>query len=200
MVSGLLPCSSAIISVLRSAQIIGSFFEQHAKKRPHLQVFATVGTDAKRTFLADGYNIPNNRIFSSRSTDFAIQLMEATDGRGVDVILNSLTRDMLHESWRCIAENGTFIEIGKRDLVDRNSLSMEPFNRNASYRAVDMSRKSMPAEVIFRLVTRFCIAPHPSFMSLTQSSKSRHIPSGQDQPWASETTAYLQGLPVPRDC
>jgi NADPH:quinone reductase-like Zn-dependent oxidoreductase len=115
-----------------------------------LQVYATVGTDAKRTFLADGYNIPRHRIFSSRSTDFSTQLMEATDGQGVDVILNSLTGDMLHESWRCIAENGTFIEIGKRDLLDRNSLSMEPFNRNASYCAVDMSRKSMPAEIIFR--------------------------------------------------
>jgi NADPH:quinone reductase-like Zn-dependent oxidoreductase len=114
-----------------------------------LQVYATVGTDAKRAFLTEGYGIPDHHIFSSRSTDFAAQLMSATSGRGVDVVLNSLTGDMLHESWRCIAENGIFLEIGKRDLVDRSSLSMEPFNRNASYRAVDMSRKGMPANVIF---------------------------------------------------
>jgi len=79
--------------------------------------------------------------------------MTATRGCGVDVILNSLTGDMLHESWRCIAENGTFLEIGKRDILDRNSLSMEPFNRNACYRAVDMSRKSLPTEVVFGSVT-----------------------------------------------
>jgi NADPH:quinone reductase-like Zn-dependent oxidoreductase len=75
--------------------------------------------------------------------------MHVTHGHGVDVVLNSLTGDMLQESWRCIAENGTFVEIGKRDLVDRSSLSMEPFNRNASYRAVDMSRKGIPTETIF---------------------------------------------------
>jgi NADPH:quinone reductase-like Zn-dependent oxidoreductase len=74
--------------------------------------------------------------------------MTATKGRGVDVILNSLTGDMLHESWRCIAENGNFIEIGKKDMLDRNCLSMEPFNRNASYRAVDMSRKGLPIDTI----------------------------------------------------
>ena len=68
----------------------------------------------------------------------------------MDVVLNSLTGDLLHESWRCIAENGSFIDIGKRDILDRNSLSMEPFNRNASYRAVDMSRKSLAADVILR--------------------------------------------------
>lgn len=80
-------------------------------------------------------------MFSSRSVTFAAQLMKATNGRGVDVILNSLTGDMLHESWRCIAENGIFIEIGKKDLLDRNSLSMEPFAWNASYRAFDLSLK-----------------------------------------------------------
>ena len=31
------------------------------------------------------------------------------------------------------------VEIGKRDIVDRNTLSMEPFDRNCSFRAVDFS-------------------------------------------------------------
>lgn len=76
--------------------------------------------------------------------------MKATNGRGVDVILNSLTGDMLHESWRCIAENGNFIEIGKKDMLDRHNLSMEPFDRNASYRAFDLSRKSITDETTQR--------------------------------------------------
>lgn len=40
-------------------------------------------------------------------------LMKATKGKGVDVILNSLSGDLLDESWRCIADGGTMIEIGK---------------------------------------------------------------------------------------
>ncbi|KAF7950113.1 hypothetical protein EAE96_007411 [Botrytis aclada] len=31
------------------------------------------------------------------------------------------------------------VEIGKKDIVDRNTLSMEPFDRNCSYRAMDFS-------------------------------------------------------------
>lgn len=78
-------------------------------------------------------------MFSSRDTNFAAAILKATEGRGVDVILNSLTGDMLHESWRICADGGTFVEIGKKDIVDRNALSMEPFDRNCSFRAMDFS-------------------------------------------------------------
>ncbi|OHW97941.1 polyketide synthase [Colletotrichum incanum] len=107
------------------------------------EMYVTVGSEAKREFLEQNYGIPRSRMFSSRSTAFAAQLMRATNGRGVDVCLNSLTGDMLHESWRCIAEKGVLIEIGKKDMLERNSLSMEPFDRNCSYRGLDMSRKSI---------------------------------------------------------
>lgn len=111
------------------------------------EIYVTVGTDTKRDFLAENYGIPRDHMFSSRSTAFASELMMATSGRGVDVCLNSLTGDMLHESWRCIAENGSLIEIGKKDILERSNLSMEPFDRNCSYRALDLSRKSITDEV-----------------------------------------------------
>ncbi|KAJ5936907.1 Acyl transferase/acyl hydrolase/lysophospholipase [Penicillium verhagenii] len=108
---------------------------QHKK----CDVFVTVGTEAKRQFLARTFNIPENRMFSSRSTRFAEEIRRETDGRGVDVILNSLTGELLDESWRLTADGGIMVEIGKRDIVDRNSLAMEPFDRNCSFRAVDLS-------------------------------------------------------------
>lgn len=78
--------------------------------------------------------------------------MKATDGQGVDIVLNSLTGDLLDESWRCIADGGTMIEIGKKDILARNNLSMEPFNRNATYRGVDMSHKQISDQLIARYV------------------------------------------------
>ena len=111
------------------------------------EIYVTVGTDAKRDFLAENYDIPRARMFSSRSTTFAAELLRVTNGRGVDVCLNSLTGDMLHESWRCIAENGSLIEIGKKDMLERVHLSMELFGRNCSYCALDLSRKSITDEV-----------------------------------------------------
>ena len=103
------------------------------------EIFVTVGTEDKRQFLYERHHIPFERMFSSRSTDFAREIMAATGGRGIDVILNSLTSELLDESWRICADGGKMVEIGKRDIVDRNFLAMEPFDRNCSFHAVDFS-------------------------------------------------------------
>lgn len=76
--------------------------------------------------------------------------MAATNGKGVDVVLNSLTGDMLDESFRVLADRGIMIEIGKKDILDRNSLSMEPFDRNISFIGVDMSHQRASDELISR--------------------------------------------------
>ena len=65
--------------------------------------------------------------------------MKATNGRGVDVVLNSLVGDLLHASWRCCAAFGRFIEIGKRDLTDAGKLEMEQFLKSVTFSAFDMS-------------------------------------------------------------
>ncbi|KAA8565524.1 hypothetical protein EYC84_009381 [Monilinia fructicola] len=102
-------------------------------------IYVTVGTEEKRRFLNENYDIPPSRIFSSRNRKFAKQILSATSGRGVDVIINSLEGDLLDASWRIVADGGTMVEIGKKDIIDRNTLSMEPFDRNCSFRAMDFS-------------------------------------------------------------
>lgn len=116
------------------------------------QIWVTVGTEEKRQFLETQYGIPRSRMFSSRSAKFAEEILRATDGRGMDAIVNSLTGDLLDASWRIVADGGTLVEIGKKDILDRNTLAMEPFNRNCSFRAVDMSfEKHMDDKLIARL-------------------------------------------------
>ena len=111
-----------------------------------------MGTNQKREFLIESFGLASDHIFTSRSTAFGPALMEATNQRGVDVVLNSLSGELLDESWRCIADNGTFIEIGKKDMESRSNLSMEPFCRNASYRPIDISLDSFPLSTIARYV------------------------------------------------
>ena len=64
--------------------------------------------------------------------------MAATKGRGVDVVLNALSGDLLHDSWSACAPCGRFIQLGKKDLVDAGKLDMNVFQRNASFSALDM--------------------------------------------------------------
>lgn len=101
-------------------------------------VYTTVSTQAKKDFVT-GLGVPESHIFQSRDATFAGDLLEATCGRGVDVIINSLVGDLLHDSWRCIANFGRFVEIGKRDLADAGKLDMRMFLRNTTYTAFDIS-------------------------------------------------------------
>lgn len=57
----------------------------------------------------------------------------------MDVVLNSLTGDLLHASWRCCGMFGRFVEIGKRDLIGAGRLEMDQFLKNATFTAFDMS-------------------------------------------------------------
>ncbi|KAJ5137885.1 reducing type I polyketide synthase [Penicillium atrosanguineum] len=118
------------------------------------EVFATVGSPDKREFIKSTFGLSDDHIFNSRNTDFGEQILAATGGRGVDVILNSLTGDMLDESFRVLADGGIMVEIGKKDILDRNSLAMEAFDRNISLRAVDMSHQRAPDALIARLMTK----------------------------------------------
>ena len=56
-----------------------------------------MGNNKKRTFLTEDFGVPAANFFNSRSITFSADLMRATDGYRVDVILNSLTRDLLDE-------------------------------------------------------------------------------------------------------
>ncbi|EFQ35393.1 beta-ketoacyl synthase domain-containing protein [Colletotrichum graminicola] len=122
------------------------------------EIYVTVGTEEKRQFLEREYGIPRSRMFSSRSTKFAGEIMQETNGRGVDVIVNSLIGELLDASWRILADGGIMVEIGKRDIVNRNTLAMEPFDRNCSFRAVDLSyTKHFNEPIVARLLTELFI-------------------------------------------
>ncbi len=87
----------------------------------------------------DVYGIPENRIFSSRDTTFGPAIREATGGKGVDVVINSLAGEILRETWDSIAHFGRFIEIGKRDITSNTRLEMSKFNFNATFSSVDLT-------------------------------------------------------------
>ncbi|KAF6807280.1 polyketide synthase [Colletotrichum musicola] len=108
-----------------------------AKKRGAV-VHATVGSEKKKRFLVDVLGIPEDDIFHSRNTSFAKGIKRVTGGRGVDVVLNSLSDDSLRASWECVARRGRFVEIGKADILANSGLPMNGFLRNVTFSAVDL--------------------------------------------------------------
>lgn len=102
-------------------------------------VYTTVDSQAKRDYLVNELGVPATNVFSSQDPSFVQGIKEATEGRGVDVIINSLVGDLLHDSWRTLAEFGRFVEVGKRELDDAGRLDMRVFLRNATFTAFDLS-------------------------------------------------------------
>ena len=97
------------------------------------EIFATVGSSEKRELLKSEYGIPEDHIFNSRDLSFAKGIERATNGKGVDVVLNSLSGEALRLSWHCLAKFGRFVEIGKADIFANSGLDMEPFLANRSF-------------------------------------------------------------------
>lgn len=102
------------------------------------EIFVTVSTQEKKKFVVDTYGVDPDHIFSSRDPSFASDIMSATGGRGVDVVLNSLSGELLQESWNCVSHLGRFIEIGKRDIQANKYLQMENFGKAISFSAIDL--------------------------------------------------------------
>ncbi|KAF2725987.1 KR-domain-containing protein [Polychaeton citri CBS 116435] len=103
-------------------------------------VFATAGSPEKREFLHKTFAIPVDKIYSSRTADFRVEVLSKTEGKGVDVVVNSLSGQLLQDSWSLVAEFGRFIEIGKKDLLDNSHLGMKNFYRNVTFSGVDLDQ------------------------------------------------------------
>jgi NADPH:quinone reductase-like Zn-dependent oxidoreductase/nucleoside-diphosphate-sugar epimerase len=98
------------------------------------EVFATAGAPEKHAHLkAMGVR----HVMSSRNTDFASQIMDATGGAGVDMVLNALTGEFIPASFSVLAPRGRFLEMGKIGIWDEDRVRAQ--NPNWFYRPFDLA-------------------------------------------------------------
>lgn len=122
-----------------------------------LEIFATAGSDEKRAFLkAMGIR----HVMDSRTLDFVDEVKVATNGRGVDIVLNSLTGDAIVKGLEILAPYGRFLELGKRDIYDNHRLGLLPFRKSISYTAIDLAgmitdKPKLYAEVFHAVAAQF---------------------------------------------
>ncbi|KAF4632400.1 hypothetical protein G7Y89_g5719 [Cudoniella acicularis] len=105
-------------------------------------IFATVGSSAKREFLQKNYGLSEDQIFSSRSGTFRKAVLRQTNDLGVNVVLNSLSGELMRDSLACVSRFGAFIEIGKADIHAKTLLNLEPFDRGITFASVDLAAMS----------------------------------------------------------
>ncbi|MBL8164704.1 MAG: SDR family NAD(P)-dependent oxidoreductase, partial [Anaerolineae bacterium] len=97
-----------------------------------VEVFATAGSEAKRAFL---HGLGVEHVMDSRSLAFADQIMQITEGRGVDLVLNSLAGDFIPASLGVLADGARFLEIGKSGLLTEQEAAA--LGRGIQYHIID---------------------------------------------------------------
>ncbi|MDD2467605.1 MAG: SDR family NAD(P)-dependent oxidoreductase, partial [Desulfobulbus sp.] len=98
------------------------------------EIFVTAGSREKRDFLR---LLGVDHIFDSRTLAYADDIMEATNGQGVDVVLNSLAGEAISRNFRILKPFGRFLELGKRDFYENTKIGLRPFRNNISYFGID---------------------------------------------------------------
>lgn len=102
-----------------------------------LEVYATAGSETKRALLR---RLGVKHIYNSRSLAFADEIRRDTNGRGVDLVLNSLAGAAAEKSLGLLAPFGRFLELGKRDFYADSPMFLRPFRRNLSYFGIDVDQ------------------------------------------------------------
>ncbi len=152
------------------------------------RVIATASSPEKHAFLK---SIGVDHVLQSRTLDFADEAMTITGGRGVDVVLNSLSGDYITKSMEILAPFGRFVELGKRDIYQDRRVGLKAFRNNISYHVVDIAatmvdRRSEFADLFRTVVTKLGTGewkplPVKTFSSAEASeafrymAQSRHI-------------------------
>ncbi|WP_306338833.1 SDR family NAD(P)-dependent oxidoreductase, partial [Streptomyces sp. KL118A] len=104
------------------------------------EVFATA-SPAKHAVLEE-MGIDAAHRASSRDAAFEDTVRRASGGRGVDVVLNSLTGELLDASLRLLGDGGRFVEMGKSDPREPELVALE--HPGVSYEAFDLVADAGP--------------------------------------------------------
>ncbi|OMC20745.1 type I polyketide synthase [Mycobacterium colombiense] len=149
-----------------------------------LEVFATASRGKWDTLRDMGFD--DDHIADSRSLEFEDKFRAVTGGRGMDIVLDSLSGDFVDASLRLMSPGGVFLEMGKTDIRDPEVVARD--HAGVRYRAFDLFEAgpdriaqmldelaAMFGEDVLRPlpVTRFDVRRAPA--ALRYLSQARHV-------------------------
>ncbi|MFH9010741.1 type I polyketide synthase [Streptomyces sp. NPDC017943] len=98
------------------------------------EIYATA-SPAKWPALREA-GLDDAHLASSRDLDFAAKFLATTDGRGMDVVLNSLAHSFVDASLTLLPRGGHFVEMGKTDIRDPRQVAAD--HPGVTYDAFDL--------------------------------------------------------------
>jgi len=100
-------------------------------------IYATAGSERKLDHLRS-LGVANR--INYLTTDFESEIRRLTDGRGVDVVINTLSGDAIQKGLNCLAEGGRYIEIAMTALKSARNINLSVLSDNQSFYSVDLRK------------------------------------------------------------
>lgn len=156
-------------------------------KWKNCQVYATAGNAIKRNLLRE-MGIP--LVMNSRTTDFEKEIQSYTDGKGVDVILNTLSGEAVDAGLNILDFFGRFLQIDKKDIAANHAIRLGNFKKGLSFSGIDIALLTQDHAMIKTIFTelsrlfldgslkpvRFKVYPyHKLGDALNYMSRAEHI-------------------------
>ncbi len=123
-------------------------------KHAGAEIYATAGSEDKRGQLRA---LGARAAFDSHTFDWYEGLMEATDGEGVDVVLNSLAGRHVKLCVQALRPGGWHCEIGKVDIYQDSDLGLRIFRKNLRFAAIDVDRLMIDDPLLSRQLSQTCL-------------------------------------------
>lgn len=119
------------IAAINLAKVIGA------------EIYATA-SEAKWPLLR---SLGVKHIYNSRTLEFAEQILADTEGKGVNIVLNSLIGEYIQKNVDVLAPGGRFVELGERDLL--SDAQVNAFNKPFTYASFSLFSisRDKPAEI-----------------------------------------------------
>ena len=106
------------------------------------EVFATASARKRDYLRALGVE----HVFDSRTTAFGEDILAATGGAGVDMVLNSLTGEgFIEASLSCLAQGGRFVEMGRVDILSEDEMAAARPDVAYAILKIDVLKEEEPA-------------------------------------------------------
>ncbi|GAA5057426.1 type I polyketide synthase [Nocardia callitridis] len=115
---------------------VGTAAIQVAKERG-ARIIGTASTDERRAHVL---SLGADYAIDSRSLNFVDDVLEFTDGKGVEVVVSSAPGEILRQNFNAVAEFGRIVEVGKADIYTGGLLELANFDKNVAYFSMDLDR------------------------------------------------------------
>ncbi|KAL9088213.1 MAG: hypothetical protein Q9165_006340 [Trypethelium subeluteriae] len=148
------------------------------------EIFTTVGTSDKASFLTDTIGIPLDRVFFSRDPEALSQAAKATSKGGFDVILSTVVGgDLMYQSLKALAPMGHLIDVGRLDVLESKEMGLELFQKRSLSRTTLRSNEEKTINELHQMgrITpiRPCTVSDISDLSQTLLNFSRGTHTGK---------------------